>query len=73
VNFNVKYAMGGPILVATYASRGIYPGQEIQKGVGAGAVFDGSPFGFIYDEAGSRCEQYGGHWSRGKCVGRLGY
>jgi RHS repeat-associated protein len=35
----------------------------------ADVVFDSSPFGFIYDEAGSRCEQYGGHWSHGKCVG----
>jgi hypothetical protein len=40
-----------------------------QEEGGGDAVFDSNPFGFIYDEARSRCEQYGGHWKGHKCVG----
>jgi hypothetical protein len=46
---------------------GVNGGQKEEGG--GDAVFDSNPFGFIYDEARSRCEQYGGHWSGHKCVG----
>jgi hypothetical protein len=39
---------------------------------GGDAVFDSNPFGFIYDEARSRCEQYGGHWQYAKGKGGPG-
>jgi hypothetical protein len=42
---------------------------SFQEEGGGDAVFDSNPFGFIYDEARSRCEQYGGHWKGHKCVG----